>query len=887
MSSPSKNHSSIHSERFSPVKIPDSLTPLTNSQIQDRGMGLQHRAVNKHNNRRNTIHHNPITRRKFVETPLKNGLFGASNDIVNPILLTSPRLNKSKSIDLKYLTISRENFESKIQKVTNKENDNPFKSSSPTKRYDASKMSSISTISSPIKRNNEDYNDNISNKVAKFSTKEGNTSSRLSFYNNEADHLVQVDEVFVKEDLIGRMNEEKSSPNKRGSKLNSPIVIDNDSDSDPEDYGRIENTTSQTIVGNSSVNKDSITQLNKIIKSDKVDYITPQRYTAPVAKSPSTNQHIRINEEIDLEEEIDEKIENNDVTSPLKKHKLSEGNYSDEDNIENNLENEPTINFLMSPNSKPVFLVDQITKIQGEFSSTIDNLQKVISEKNQDIVKINQELASCNTKLIMYEQEVKELLQLKKNFLSNEEILYIQLKHNERELASLTKNFKIKENTINHLELIRSKDKSRIDLLKSNLDIKMSEYDKLEQERDMMRKDFLSTKLDHLKTIDDLKATLAAKDSELEKLSNIKLEANEKNIEIDLLRNAKMELNKKVDELIGKEEDLSRKIDSLTKENSDLKNKLQEERDLNLRQEELVKELDKLENLAKDRILSLENSLQEKDSEIEAIVSKLESSDAEKGQLVDMCDKLEKENSRIRSELTKAQTEITELNERINDNNGNKTALHSEIVDLKKELNEYKNSLVDVQSEKEKLHDAFVESENKIKLLTDSNQEKDRTIIEDTKRMNELVNAVDQQKKNYENKISSYQEEIKSLNSKIELSPSLSEENEFLRKQVKSLEALLEKKILEVATYLHQEYAEKHIKKLREVKDKYEKELGVSSIEKKSLQREIELLKRKLIRANEECQRVSEFVHLNKLNYLPSNVSNSLSPKKSSGRNKF
>lgn len=161
---------------------------------------------------------------------------------------------------------------------------------------------------------------------------------------------------FFKEDLVGQLSSSKSSPVVSKVADENVNVIDNDSDSDPEDYGRIETTISQTIIPNAtfngktfsnSMNSDNHTQLNKIIRLESnLDYITPQRQTEPVARSPATNQLVRINEALVVDDADDESANNKsdlkDATSPLKNHmpKLAHKDRNEYDDDENGNEDE-------------------------------------------------------------------------------------------------------------------------------------------------------------------------------------------------------------------------------------------------------------------------------------------------------------------------------------------------------------------------------------------------------------------------------------------------------------------------------------------------------------------------------------------------------------------
>ncbi|CUM63018.1 uncharacterized protein PRCAT00000580001 [Priceomyces carsonii] len=885
MSSSSKIESVLESENLSPVRLPGRRTPTSRYRAKElldkKTPGIMthpHGISAKHEARRNTIHHHPGSKLRHVETPLiAKSLNSEKVSLSNKISLTSPRASNLKNISLESFRNIRKDLEAKLHGVINKnkENNDPFVSSpkvleTPTKYDD----SSFTNGSSPVKRrNNDNHLMESSKKIAKVVTNanEITESSRC---------LIQVDEVFNKEDIVSKLHADNSPEHELLLSHNSPSVIDNDSESDPEDYGRIEHTFSQTIIPNN--NDNTHTQVNKIMKSDPdKDYITPQRLTEPIAKSPITNQQVRINDNLIIDDFEDiSKSDSKDITSPLKFHKLldqEEETFDETSNLKR-MEDEPTINFLMSPNSKPVFSVEQISKLQSEHAEEINKIQETLAFKNREILKLNQELSLVTNNGIMIEQEFKEFKQLQKNKTTNEEILSIQLKHNEREFASLTKNFKIKESLINQLELKVTKSKSKIQNLIGQVNTKIEENASL------------SKKLSNAEEL--LNNNKQSNAEGQEQLNELKTLCQERESEISKLTSSSLESNSKVEQLLSEKETLLEQIQVLTNSKNSLEEQLEEERDLNLRQEELVKELDKLENLAKDKIHNLEQAIANKNDESEQRFEDYEKlqKDARlldeqvKSALADI-DGLRDENELLKDLKRRLERDIFGLSEKLDSCHTTESELNEKIANLGSDLakansiaGELNARIVELEANDGSFSSTIKKLEEENKSLSKFNDEKDKTIIDDTKRMNELVNAIDQQRENYEAKIVKLKEGSSKTNSDIE---KLHEENELLKKQVKSLESLLETKILEVATFLHKEYAEKHVKKLRDVKDKYEKELNLTAIERKGLEREIDLLKRKLARANEECLRINEFVHLNKLNYKSG--ANALSPRRSTG----
>ena len=813
---------SIKDDTFSPVKLPNVRTPELRNNNKDFDAVKQHphglTAKHEARGRRNTLHNysDPSGRRSLVATPLNAPQPASENVPKYP--LTSPR-NAIKKFNIDSIKKSKISLDMRLSRESpvGKENNDPFGSS-----ILAADLSLAP--SSPIKRNRDEPSS--ARKIAKVVTNANETSY-------QSDTLVQINEVFYREDLVAQLSSSKSSPRRSDgiSKYTAQkptTVVDNDSDSDPDDYGRIENTISQTIVPNTTVetnkyttsyNSDNHTQLNKIIKLDEKSnagsYLTPQRYTEPIAKSPATNQQVRINEALNLEtvDDNDEGILGSmdqpplkDATSPLKNHPSNLYNdskifsnsvdipeslkevqeYDDVVPEVERLENEPTINFLMSPKSKPVFSIDQINKMQDDDRKKVDYLKDEILKKNDVVRSLHQELATIKSEFASKQQETFYLKDEKDVLVRNEEILSIQLKHNERELASLTKSFKIKESTIAGLKHKLNDAKVQSQETISALTRQVEELTASSNVDAIRMEEILQEKADLLKA--------------LEEANNIQAE--------------------------------------LIKENVDLK-------EINSKQEELLKELDNLENLANDKIYNLEKNLQLQKIELG---TKADEVSKEREILTNQINQLEEDKIQQESHLHNQRRAVQELKEELKDSTNLINKLNLKIDSLESEIS--KITKVDVETTRD------------LKALI---KEKDEIIAEDVTKMNELVLAIENKKRKHQQEIEEFQQDIKRL--KEDSSRQQNKDVEYLKQQLKEQELDAQKKFDDIAAFLHKQYAEKHTRKLGEVRDQYEKELSLSNLDKKALHREADLLKRKLNRAVEEVQKVNEFVHVHKLLY--------------------
>ena len=140
----------------------------------------------------------------------------------------------------------------------------------------------------------------------------------------------------------------------------------------------------------------------------------------------------------------------------------------------------------MSPNSKPVFSKDQVNKIQKEHESKVDTLLQQLNSRDDKIKQLYDEFAKVNEQLISSQKEQRALNDEKSKLANSENLLTIQLHHNERELASLTKNFRLKESSLNNLKRKLNEQKVSIDETRHENDTLKSKINELQSlERDL------------------------------------------------------------------------------------------------------------------------------------------------------------------------------------------------------------------------------------------------------------------------------------------------------------------------------------------------------------------------------------------------------------------
>lgn len=449
----------------------------------------------------------------------------------------------------------------------------------------------------------------------------------------------------------------------------------------------------------------------------------------------------------------------------------------------------------------------------------------------------------------------------KKKLIANEDLLTVQLKHNERELASVTKTLRVKENNLVQLETRLYKYKTKNESNLNRLDDVIDECNSLKDQVAKLQKG-----------IEDKELSQKEFETQIKSLDE---EVYAKNKEISSLTDANIDYNIKVEKLLTEKEELLTETERLGRENSGLE-------EINSKQQELLEELDKLENLAKDKISSLESSLETKSQEIKKVM-------AEKDELLTKVDKLTDENRSLESDLDHAKSEIKELNNKLNNYDSTRDDLREQntklLGEIKKttEISETLQSKVDeLMLEIEKLNHKVSESETQVDLLKSINTEKDEIISGDTKKMGELVQKVNKQKQtiaDYEKDYEKAMDDIKTLQSKGE-NKSLNEEIEELKKQVSLGQAKTNERIQEVAEQLYFEYSKKHELKVNQVRAGFKKQIDNLNFEKKSQARDIDSLQKKLDIVNMEKNQLLRLIDEYQ-SVSDNKPKNKLSPKKS------
>ncbi|RCK59102.1 Autophagy-related protein 23 [Candida viswanathii] len=769
-------------EALSPIKINyraetigSNITNIPHHRTPQRIIQHPHGISAKHDARRNTIgHNNSVRRRGLVNTPLVS-----STAFRNP--MTSPRLASRQPINLESIKRTKQHIDRQIKLAfpdENKEN---------RKHLDLSSSDSEDPLSSPLKRS-RNHQDKVGgdllhpSKIPKISFDKGDAEVVETQVDKEVD-----EEELIKEDFV---------------ELNRPtdVIDEDDDDDDDEDEERNLPKLSQSL---------EHTQINKIIREHKNDYVTPERMTEPVAKSPETHQNIRVIEQDRTENFAKYK----DNTSPSKRGNDEVVDGEDTANLSlRQLEDEPTINFLMSPNSKPVFSKNEVNKIRHEHERRIEELMTELDSRDEQIRELNEQLLAANTELITTQQENRKLTEAKDKLNHSEGLLTIQLNHIERELASLTKSCKIKDSSLN------------------NLKRKLAEQKMLLEESQLVNENLKNDLGDSQRLERDLKAEI--------------IDTNNSNINITL----------KLDEVVKEKEELWIRNQELTEKlaNSDSIS--------NAKYEKLVKQLDELDaaharlKSHRDRLEESNRRLEREIEEKEATIQKLKDDNTTNERLIKEYDEVATTKiHEIETERDEAFQQCLKLQESIKKLEHQAEQLHGKVDETEHSNSKLQLKIDELEAkaaateELQELESRLSDSETRLKECVAELEKKNETIKEYLEKMDQLVDSVE------------------SL--KLQLNDS-KDEKENLTKEIRELQEKADKEWDRLIEHLHAEYSRKHTEKVKFLKEAFTADIEKIAQDKKTLEREVEFLKAKIDKGNEEAKYLRE--RINSLNEDPS-----------------
>ncbi|KAI5953022.1 hypothetical protein KGF57_004014 [Candida theae] len=561
-----------------------------------------------------------------------------------------------------------------------------------------------------------------------------------------------------------------------------------------------------------------MTRLINESRKDRFSTTTPDRMTEPQPQSPHPH-HVKPSTVGDDDQE-------ETVLSPLR-HDLeavSEFYVDDQDN--DKLEDEPTMNFLDSPNSRPMFPLTYIEKLQSENQKELLQLNQELRQKEARIDELNKELGK--------QREVEHKLQ------HEQELSQIQLRQLEHNVASLTKRNKIFESSnlsfkrklIDYKITVNEVEEANNVLTDKNkeLDNKLS---KLQNEHSQMQKDHIEF-------------TMKMDDYETAKLRLL----DEKQELVEKLIDLEQEYESKIDLLEDRVKAMEQADDERERENKDLKSKLEASEikadQLQKEKEKLSIKIDENEGLIKDLDHLVETDKQAYEKEIQELKMKLDrevaslsdelrlvkNSNAEYKEMVnDLTRKLDAkiasfDNLKLQfdqqaNELEKAVSEKDHLEYKLallQNAESDKNRIESELIDLK---NKYET---DISTKEDEIYNLTTKHN---RAQNENHQLKSKLTELETQSatQSQMITAKESDISTYKAEIDKLLNAITTLNQEVATKDSQVAQ---LRKDVATLKFNHEQDLKtqedKLVKYLHQEYAQKHMTKMNELKLYYEQE---------------------------------------------------------------
>lgn len=608
----------------------------------------------------------------------------------------------------------------------------------------------------------------------------------------------------------------------------------NSSDSDLEILeDNFSRDPSQTLTHN------QMTRLINELKQDKYSTKTPDRMTEPQPQRPHPH-HVKTSA-VDNDQE-------DTVLSPLRHDLGAVDKFQDEEQDVNEFEDEPTMNFLDSPNSRPMFPLTYIEKLQSDNQKELSQVNDDLKQRELQISQLSEELAK--------QREVEHKLK------HEQEINQLQIRQLEHEVAFLTKRNKILEwsnlsfkRKLNDYKItVNEVEETNRALIEKNNDLD-EKFTKLQNDHSQVQKEHIEF-------------TMKVDDFESDKLRLV----NEKEELVNKLYNIEQEYESKIDRLEENLKLLELSDNELRLANNDLKTKLEasdvKNEQLQLEKDNLLAKIDETEGLINDldhliathkedyekEIVELKNKHEKEISQLSMDLRSVKQNEAQHKQLVDeLTHELETKTIQFNdlksqidlqvNELEKAASEKDHLGSKLTllqNVESDKNLIESELIDLK---NKYET---DISSKDDEIYNLTTKHN---RLQTENQQFK--SIISELETQVQTQSQIITSK---ESDISTYKSEIdKLLNAintlKQDLSTTeskltqLNQEIEMLHTNHKRDLNLQEDKLVK---YLHREYAHKHATKMNEFKLYYEQELKNRDLTIKKLNRDFEFVLKNL-----------------------------------------
>ena len=452
------------------------------------------------------------------------------------------------------------------------------------------------------------------------------------------------------------------------------------------------------------------------------------------------------------------------------------------------------------------------------FQDFEENRQIYLNEKDEllnEIILLNEKISDLRKqseeydKIIQQKQETLTLLESKINSLSIE--LESDIDNKRNLINSLNDEIEQKTNDLN--SLIEAKN-SELNSIIKKIELKSKEFQKLEEEN----KSFLTQSEEELNEnirilksqLEDLERTISEKN---EKKNQLELEVNNLNSELEnKIEAKKSELNNLEEEIKLKQEE-SKKIDE---NNTAL--------------------IIQTEKQLKDKILELDNIINQKNDEISRLDSELKSLTETFEMKKSEIQNWEVENRTHKETLQKHKDEIAALELRVIEVHSEakellntKNEIYSEVLKLQEELTELK-------SEKEKTVELIQLSQKRREEIEFSNDQLEKRLLRMIQKFDDEIKELSNHKTNIEKKIAE-------LENKIIENDNIIKEKLNLLKQTEDQLRLRQTELSSINNLISN-LNEKEDLLSRSISD-YEKEISSKRSDNQELRKDIDLLTQK------------------------------------------
>lgn len=750
MTSPIKDYSStrelspikgvMEGERLSPIKLSTDIINHSNNDVENLSpttlLGKHpHGLSSKQVNKRNTIYEG----KPLVDTPVANKTMTASS-VTKRVPLTSPRTNVNPNLES--LKKSKQQLDAKLLQLKNSVTNSPRTDNLDKENNNGhDDFMNHYVISSPQFENSSPVN-----------SKKRTTADTIDTPNKatKVNSSIRVDEVFHKEDLVTSLSNSNSP-----QKVNPP----NGNGSSPRDERRYQPPPS--------------------------DIHGETLQTSPI--------------KLNVDEGANPSISNNPNHDLHDDNNNDDADDADDDNADDNDDNaEPTTKFLVSPRSKPVFTMEHVKRIQTKHYTELENLEAIINSKNQEILNFSEELSSTNSKFLQYDKIIKDLKLSRQRVVDNEELLMVQLEHNDQELNGLNKKLKSKLHQIQELENKLSQNNETTVQLTRDVEQKSHENDDLKSQVEQLKQLNETGLIEKSHQLDEKIKELTEKDEHISQLNQTITESNGKNGELN--------------EIIVKQEELLNELET----------------QLNSVRLEVNRSQQKVDEMGKKN--------EELREEIGAINREKDVIDHERQQSLN-------EVNNLKSVVEEKDQEIMQLQNASGDSN---TKLSEELENKVNEVNELKEEVTKLINQCQEKETVIQQNQQQIESNRITDQEKDEIIKGDTKSMGEMTDKINELKQTISSlekqsigsleKQTNEETNMQSLKEQIEEYKRLNEEN---RQKTNT-------KIQEIAEQLYKEYSKKHEFKVDQLKTNFKVQLEQLRSEKKNQRKDIESLQKKI-----------------------------------------